>query len=543
MRPPPAVLLVLGLALLLAFQYQPDSFQPGAHGFLSAHGLAIAAHLSPDQGFLMLNRMTRSDEEGIQFEAYSGFPIGAFAAIRLVTLPFGSDLAAQIVAARCLMLLFFVAAAVLAYMSICRVTQDRLVAAAATMLAFSSYYCLYYDDMIFNDVPALFGLLLTFHAIVVFGEDGRVTPLALKSCGALFLGFQVYGLLLPFVVLSCVGALIEGRSGRQIVRGPFVAVGLLSLLCGAAILGGNLATERRALNRSFRELPSVQRMEWRLGLAAAEAYREFTPSLVWSGFFKDQLYRIGKMSIPQTLRRFKTVPRLPEGLRPSAARKSPAPPSTGPLAPFPAGSTTGSTARSTEDLSLPVQALGGLALVVAVIGAALTTQRIAALSLVLSGLCWAIPMRHFVAFHEFQSLYYIGIPLALFCVVGKLAQRLAPFGLQALLGAALLILIFSVRDMNEAKAVAAREDTETVTLTADFQRIRDVVGEGRTIFIDGGGQSLGGPGHAVAFYLARNHFQERREGAQFLISALRSDDPGRPSLTPLNSRVFLYGNE
>ncbi len=141
---------------MFIFQNDLRSFPPGHHGSLSSHGMTISRHLSPEHGFLMFNRMTREEDGAIKYDLYNRFPVGAFAATKLFTLPFDKDLSMQISVARMLMLGFFIAAAIFAYLSGFRLTGNRWVATGATLLAFSSYYCLYYDDMIFNDVPALF---------------------------------------------------------------------------------------------------------------------------------------------------------------------------------------------------------------------------------------------------------------------------------------------------------------------------------------------------------------------------------------------------
>ncbi|HLG93626.1 MAG TPA: hypothetical protein VI546_02210, partial [candidate division Zixibacteria bacterium] len=351
---------------LFIFQNDRHSFPPGHHGSLSSHGMTISRHLSPEHGFLMFNKMTRRGDGSLEYDLYNRFPVGAFAAIKLVTLPFDKDLSMQISVARMLMLAFFIGAAIFAFLSGFRLTGNRWVAVAATLLAFSSHNCLYYSDMIFNDIPALFGLLLTFHGLVVFLQENRFGQLLVKTGAALFLGWQVYALLLPVTLFGCIRELYVTRSLRSVVKNKYFILGLFALLCGAAILTVNLAKEYRVLNAPLEKLPSFTSVLWRFGLAPPESYGPYTQQLAWPDFIGQQLHRMGRMCLPHILVRRGVVP-------------------------------------------LHGIMLGGLVLVAALAAAFVSRQKIPIASLALAGLVWAFPMKHFVVFHDFQSLFFIGV--------------------------------------------------------------------------------------------------------------------------------------
>ena len=97
-----------------------------------------------------------------------------------------------------------------------------------------------------HDVPSLFGVLLAFHGIVVFVQEGRFRQLVVKSCAALLLGWQVYALLLPFIVFGAVdvlrrrapwGSLREaGRAAAAVLCGRHVTLGVVTLLFGMLVL-------------------------------------------------------------------------------------------------------------------------------------------------------------------------------------------------------------------------------------------------------------------------------------------------------------------
>lgn len=138
-------LLVLLCALSTLMLFGSDRrhlSRPGHHSQVSMEHFAIARNLSPAHNFLMFKALTLKNDGTIGYLVHNRFPIGGYALIRLAILPFENDLAAQIHAARILLLLFFCAAVVLGYSSLRRLTPDPLVALTATLIAFSSYYSL-----------------------------------------------------------------------------------------------------------------------------------------------------------------------------------------------------------------------------------------------------------------------------------------------------------------------------------------------------------------------------------------------------------------
>ena len=202
--PPLLVLLLVFAALYLAgdgwgglYQYHRN------HDWNSVKNMALAENLSPTHNFMMFLRQSPGPDGALIYEPYNRFPVGGFALIKLVTLPFGDDLSARLYAARMLMLLLFAAAAALAYATMRRIAGRPAIALAATLLAFSAYYPLYYSDMVSNEVTMdLFAVLLVFHGITVYAQEGRFGQLLLKTGLALLIGWHVYALLLPFIALG-----------------------------------------------------------------------------------------------------------------------------------------------------------------------------------------------------------------------------------------------------------------------------------------------------------------------------------------------------
>lgn len=345
---PLALLLLALLSLFLwgggprGYFYQPEHHnQPRHHNFLSAQSMTLAANFSPDDGFLMFWRHRLDESGNPDYELYNRFPMGPYALIKLITLPLGDDFSRQIYAARLLMLLFFAGAALLAWLSLCRLAGSRWIALTATALAFSSGYCLYYGDMISSEIASLFAIMLVFHAMTVFEQEGRFRPLAVKSVLALLLGWHIYALLFPIVVLGiakeALTALRGGKSDNESPPQTFIPrrlwvtgaaqrraagtlrasryfrLGLLTLAFGLLLLAFNLGNEYRAAGGEtpLSKLPTVESALNRTGIdpripaRIASDYPEATP--YWALFFREQFAAIGIMSVPFALPTYQSI--------------------------------------------------------------------------------------------------------------------------------------------------------------------------------------------------------------------------------------------
>ena len=329
---PSLPLLLLLLALSTVFLFGNDRghfYRPvvhGSHNEVSANHLAVAANLSSEHNFLLFYHQTLDKDGTPSYVPYNRFPIGGYALIKLTILPFGDGLAAKIYAARMVLLLFFAGSAALAYLSLCRLTANRWVALTATLLAFSSYYLLYYNDMMATENGlSLFGVLLTFHGMVLFVQEGRFRQLLVKACAALLLGWHVYALLLPFIVLGMASELnrarrlsappsLAGRIKRCIAAPPFsryLTLSVVTLLFGMAVLSFNLGNEYRAFDGEvpLTELPTVKSMTYRFG-ADDEFNERYAETLAWGNFLENQFYRIARATLPFYISPFDNTDRV-----------------------------------------------------------------------------------------------------------------------------------------------------------------------------------------------------------------------------------------
>ena len=527
----PLLLLLLALSTVFFFSNDRGHFYRGG---ISENHLALAANISYEHNFLGFYRETLDFDGLRQYEVYNRFPIGGFLLIKLFILPFGDDLSAQIYAARVLMLLFFAGTAVLAFLAISRISSNRWMALAVTALGFSSYYWLYYNDMVATEVaPDLFGVMLVFHGMVIFAQEGRFRQLLIKACIALLLGWHVYALLLPFVVLGLVKEAVRVRSAlicppppargwlwRQWTlarlvaaagfRSRYLALGVVALLFGMAVLGFNLGNEYLALNREvrFTELPSLVSILGRTGLDDAFVVK-YPETLAWQTFLEGQFYRIGGMSIPYSLPGYANAlgqwPSSPLGLQ---------------------GVITGIVVSC-----------------VCLIGLVLVRHKLLLATLALSGFVWALPLRINTAFHTYEALIYTGIPLVFFLLALLGIRKLS--GDRLVAGLAVIgLLVFVMSSFQMARVGNDAETAEFMReVTDDFEVIRRITKDNtvmvqRNLFDSSQVQGLDS---AVNYFLTGSVIitrEHKLDNADFLLESNRSTNIGL--LTPGNNHALLY---
>ena len=535
---PPLAIPLIALAILLALGGDRASFQRdgGFHHELSAKSLAIAENLSPEHNFRLTTSVWRDADNVLWYTMYGRFPIGVYALTKLAGMPFGSDLAAALLAARVLMLALFCGAALFCYLAIARITGSRLTAFAATAFAFSGFYALHYADAVASETsPDLFGAMLAFHGMVVFVQEGRFRQLLVKTCAALLLGWHVYALILPFALL-CLGgeafalirsALASGGGIRAvpaalgaIVRSRFAALAAAAILFGSALLGFNLLNEYAAFRGqlSLTELPALRSALNRTSLSDGGGFLEgYARTLSDSEFWGLQLMRAGVASVPYAL-----VPSFGDGQRES------------------------------PDVSSVAAGAGVLALGAALGGLALVRRRFRVLmaAMALFGFFWAIPMKGVAAtdLHYYEGIYYIGIPLTIIAAAlmgarAALGERWAARGAAALGAAFAVVFALSVfhesRVYEEEGAMGAELD---IAALSELREMRDAVRGGAVLFTtDIAAYAPGMRRYGVNYALGGATFDGRGDElpADFVISRYR-DDAFNP-LTPDNRFMFLYG--
>ena len=408
--------LLLALSAMLLVPNDRGYFPPHQFGVNTEHA-TLAANLALSPGFLYY-KAERRDDGRLRYAPYHRFPVAGYALIKLAMAPFAGDLSAQLRAARWLMALFWCAAAVLAYCALSRLTGSRSLALLATSLGFSSLYMFNFHDATAPEVSAdLFGMMLTFHGMVVFARERRFGQLVAKTCVALGLGWHAYALVGPFVAFGlaagAVGAWRRGVPGAGVARRLFALarglrrsrhalLGVVAVLFGAGVLGGNMALERGAFagDRPLAELPTVGSALFRTSL------RLRGDDFDWAEFAWWQIQRAGVAALPYAVY----------------------------------GWFDGAEARVREaDARVrgwPLLAGVGVAAAVLTAGLLFHLRGTACAGLCLrvlvplasSGFCWALAMRRNVYWpsHSYEGLYYFGLPLAGWVLAWLWLRRVVP---------------------------------------------------------------------------------------------------------------------
>ena len=533
----PLVLLLLALATVFPFA-KGHLYHEQTHDFISQNHMTVALNLSPAHGFLGFYRLTRDGDGSVAYEPYNRFPVLGYALIKLATLPFDDDVSARLAAARTLMLAFFAAAAALAYFAVCRLTGNRWAALAATLLAFSSYYALYYKDMIATEgVVDLFGLMLVLHGMAVFAAEGRFGQLLAKTCVALLLGWHVYGLLLPFVLLGLAFALCH-RDWQGVRR--HLTLGAVALAFGATLLAVNFTQEYVALGGEVAplQLPSVESMLHRTGLAERGADASEGEDGVhdapfeygaWLTVVVRQFERVA-WSIPYVISYF-----VGEGT-PNADLTAGTPPKD----------------AAVVVLGFGLAALIGAATLVLLLSPA-TRHRLPLAALALCGPCWAAGMPNQSAI-PFEGMFYLGIPLAFFALALPRLDRLlgARVACSVVAGVA-AVPTFALSNFLMGQAAVPDADHVAIerTLAADLNAVRQrlLLGpEGGTVVVSEAMDACGEFRHRTRFgprsvnwrYYLTGHIFVDYPNRRFADFVLGERIEGAPTLTPGNRVAFLY---
>ena len=527
----PAALLILALSALFAFGGDRGYFyRSPVHNENSAKNLALAENLSSSDNFRLFAER-RLYHDGSRYDRlYSRFPIGGTALIRLAIAPF-DGLSARLTAARTLALIMFCGAAVLAYLAVARLAASRWIGLAAALIAFSSYYALYYSDEISNESAMdIFGVMLTFHGMAVFVQDGRFRQLLIKACAALLVGWHVYALLMAFIVFGLAREIVAWMRRRRgsagvptasgamgglaaLVRSRYAILGAATLAFGIAVLGANLVNEYYAHggDTSPAELQSLRSALVRTGVSDSVRLEE----LNWRVFARQQIYRAGGAALPYALpwKRGFPEPGLPSAL----------------------------------GVAFGVLAVGG-----ALVGAALARRYWATwAALALFGFFWAVPLRVNTASvsRDFEAVFYVGVPLALFGLALMGARRI--WGERAVILAALAaVAVFAVSafQIQTGELAGDAENPETLKAEmADFDAVRQIA-RGKVVAVLP--DAFAPLDNVMDYYLAGSVLAKgeptfaQMARADFVLSRHRDyGGDGFTLTTPENREIFLHAVE
>ena len=382
---PPLVLLFLALTTMFLFGGDRGySYKKNFDEHVTWNHMTVAENLAPEHYFLGFYRRILDAAGTPSYEPYNRFPVLGHVLIKLVTLPFPDDLSARLFAARMLMLTFATAAATLAYLALCRLAGTRWVALAATLLAFSSYYPLYCNDLVATEgVVDLFGVLLVFHGMAVSVTENRHGQLLAKTCVALLLGWHVYAIMGPFVLFGLLAAWYR-RDGQAVRR--YLKLGVVALLFGSMVLSANLTRDYVARDGEvpLAELPTIESLLFRSGISLRRA--PGTRKLNRGKVAKRELKNIGHASVPYAV----------SSLVGGNIRWGP-------------NDSTGTNMY--EVLGIVIV----LSVLVLIFSPAIP-YRLLLVALAVSGPSWLVVVPY-TRYMEFERIFFVGIPLVLFALM------------------------------------------------------------------------------------------------------------------------------
>ncbi len=511
-RPLPPLLLLAALSTVFIFANDRGNFyRPGSHDYVTADHLGIAKNLSPQHNFLMF-RFQQFHNGEIVYHPYNRFPIGTHALVKLVIFPFQHGSSSELYISRILMLLFFSGSAILAYLSLDRLIANRWIALAATMLAFSSTYALYYNDMVAPDgIPSVFGILFTLHGLIVFSQEKKMRQLLFKIAVSILLGWPVLVFISLFFVFGIAKSVIEEVRKRnekinpgRIFKNDYAKIGTFSILFSLVIFGFNIINESLSVNTSPLNIPSISSLRERSGIDQFEWRASDEEDLNLSGMVSTFLYRISTASIPASLPNYSST--------------------------------------TTWALNVPWNSQGsivGMIIISFSIAAALfAKEKIILVPLVLSGLIWVLVFRYHTIVHDFTTLFFIGIPLIFFSTLlqffTKNSGRMPPAFLAT---GTVFLFVFSVVQM-ENVGYNSNSATDAGQIRKDFLKIREIT-KNHSVFINLPEDNEYYPATVPWYYLSGSFIANitQRYQADYFISESRVSCG---LVTQENLHVFLY---
>ncbi|MEK7327971.1 MAG: hypothetical protein AAB217_22220 [Chloroflexota bacterium] len=476
----PALLLCFAAVSVFVFQSYTTGFDEGHHGFLSSHGMALAKSLFADGRLLMFIQRSVQEDGQIVVEPYNRFPLFPFLITGSAIRMFEPNLALQVYVARQVMNLFLALSMVVCFRMISELTQNAFLGVAIALIVFSSSPILYYGDMIFNDTPALFGFLLALF-LVARSQTSRPPAglLVLFPVLSVWMGWQPYTVFATWFLVDTLSWLGTNKwspgNYRSVLARPSVMALAVAVTAGVAIMALQLIYEWAVVGGPLVEIPSIQSIIFRLGLAPTQSYEQYSDILDWGNFSRVQVRNALAMAVP-----FAGV--LPFDL-------------------------------ACTPCLLTMTLVGGLLLAGSVTR---WKERIRSYTVLLvftlSGVLWAVLMKDFVAFHNFQSIYYIGLSITLFTLLSSYLNSSAA---RIIAVVVCLLFILNVRNINAIKQSAAQRANP---VTQEFQAIYDKLEEGSAVYVDGDRHQLGVGFHAVDFYLIHT-YTASQASAEYVISA------------------------
>jgi hypothetical protein len=478
---------------IVGFERGYDELAPKHHGSVSSKTLAIITTATWENHFVGYAVRYKDDQNTVSYDYFDRYPV-FFSAVFNRILALRPKLSSKIYLARQVMNFFFVATLVVAFLLCDKLIKNKPLSLTAVLFAFSNPYLLFYKDMVHFDQPALFGFLLLTYTIALYKIDGLRWPMYIATFLAIALGrgyasYAVLGLWLlieAFLILKT-KAQSFGQKIRDALKHPSFHLMMIGILWGASLLSYNIIIEAQTRHISILQTSIIDSAGRRLALN--QKFNEANEDLInWPDYIRGEISRIVKWASPIKW------------------------------------------AKPQFFVSLVL--LVGMCLIMGiVIRRQPIEKRIVFILLALAGVVWMTLMRNLAAFHDYTTMYFIGITLVFFISVLVLlkpskdaAYYLVLMGLVVYLSA-----LSQVRDLHEFVGRNASE------YTYDFMRIENALNsKGNNIYLASGIPN--GP-NAAEFYMPDQYLAPLAL-SEYAISDNLGYSP--ENLTPNNKFMYLF---
>ncbi|HML40827.1 MAG TPA: hypothetical protein PKD23_09100 [Bellilinea sp.] len=472
-----------------------DEYQPKHHGWVSSQGLAIIASATPENHFVGYAILEKDENNNPVYDYFDRYPV-FFSAIFNQILQLETKLSSKIYLAKQVMNLIFIATLLVAFLLIDKLIKNKPLAITATLFAFSNPFLLFYKDMVHFDQPALFGFLLLIYAIALYRIDGKKFPVYIATliavgAGRGYASFATLGLWFifeAFLIFKVKGPAF-GQKVKHLIRHPAFQLCIIAILWAAALLSYNIVIEAHTRNIPLSETSIINSAQRRLSLNEAfnEEYEVVTN---WSYFLRTQVDRLIQWTFP--------VDRVNLG-----------------------------------DLGNFILLLGMYAIMWLAIRKFPLEKKLIFLLLMFSAYFWMIPMRSLTAFHDYTTMYYIGIPLTFYTAVVLLLKP----SKDAASYLAIMALVLYLGGITQLSYWHYSLAGNTNEYTYDYMRIDAAIeGEWNNIFI----QDIVPYGtYAPRFYLG-NQYEAPEDISDYVITANENYGPPEDNLTPENNLLYLF---
>lgn len=414
-------LSVMGLTTICVLAFEPLLFGfefKGHLGWVPSHVSAQILRANSDQGFVgyTLKFFNAGEYSYYYFDRY---PIPFAMSMNAILSFFKGDLRNWIYASRIIMDLIFILTIYYAYLISKEFTSDLWKRWSIVLLTFSGQYFMTYKAMIHFDQPAILGMTALLNAILVFERSGDKKGLIFWSFVAPLMGRGYASLFVLALYL-----LMKALSGKF---GESLRLALKTLIPSGTIctlmLSYNILVEAKVRNVPVAQVSIVQSAFSRLGIEKfTESHQE--EKVQWSVFLDDQLSR-------QKLQ----------------------------LTPFFVGKK-----QSTYFCFI---LLGSIFFFYRRNWKTIFSFTTGLL--LLSGVVWIFPMKRLAAFHDYTTMYYVGVPLVIY---GLLIPRLRPA--RFVFTVSMVLFLLSLWRISNKQS----ENLVTINSLADeFHVVREIIGK------------------------------------------------------------------